>query len=129
MTQILYTDYSAAKAAAISALTETGKSFSWTQVVVQGVTDITVAQIEEIQNAIDLAYDAINTGCSSNCSTHNSSKDATVQSANRQPNNSSTNKIHDLTYNSAHYGTNNSSEGVSRSSNRGMEKVKCGREI
>lgn len=74
---IMYTDtdnrsYTELKQLAIDALTITSQSFTWNYTVAQNDM-ITAAQMNEIINAVDKAYDATNTGCSSNDSGYNSS--------------------------------------------------------
>lgn len=86
MADILYSDYTTAKTAADNAYyTVTGQHYTWTQVVTQASTIVTVAQIEEIKNAINTAYDNVNTGCASNCTGYCSSNN-NLCSVNKEPN-------------------------------------------
>lgn len=77
--KVKYTDttnnlgYVELKGKAESALTTTGAPFIWNSVVTVG-TKTYASHIQEIVNAINTAYDAINVGCSTNYSTQHGSK-------------------------------------------------------
>lgn len=126
MANILYSDYTTAKTAADNAYyTVTGQHYTWTQVVGQG-TKVDAANITEIKNAVDVAYNAINTGCASNCTGYCSGNNSSVLSVNREPDASSSSNSYNSTINTSNY-SNNSTNGYNRSSNRGAQKVNCGK--
>ena len=64
--------YTELKQLANDALTYTGKSFVW-QYSVNQYDFVTAAQMNEIISAVNTAYSGVNTGCSTDDSTYNSS--------------------------------------------------------
>lgn len=64
--------YTELKQMAANALTTTGAAFVWSYVVAQDDV-ITASQMQEIVNAVDVAYDALNLGCTTHYSGRQSS--------------------------------------------------------
>lgn len=68
-----------------NALNHTGATFNWSTVSQNSI--ITAAQILEIQNAVDVAHNAINTGCSSRNSSYQGSNNSEHCGAHKGPGN------------------------------------------
>lgn len=69
--KIEYTYYVSTKDSVTTLLSNMSVGFNWSTVSQNSI--ITAAQILEIQNAVDVAHNAINTGCSSRNSSHQGS--------------------------------------------------------
>lgn len=81
--KIEYTYYVSTKDSVTTLLSNMGVNFNWSTVSQNSI--ITAAQILEIQNAVDVAHNAINTGCSSRNGSYQSGHNSNHCSTNKGP--------------------------------------------